>query len=138
MMTDSQLVLVDTNVLLDVIELDQEWTAWSENQMSQLAGRMIINPLIYAELAYTATSTEEVDLILITLGLGFQNLSRKTLFLASQAYQLYRSRGGTKSAPLPDFFIGAHAAALGVPILTRDTTRYRTYFPTVTLISPTQ
>ena len=138
MMTDSQLVLVDTNVLLDVIELDQEWTTWSENQMSQLAGRMIINPLIYAELAYTATSTEEVDLILITLGLGFQNLSRKTLFLASQAYQLYRSRGGTKSAPLPDFFIGAHAAALGVPILTRDTTRYRTYFPTVTLISPTQ
>jgi predicted nucleic acid-binding protein len=135
-MTEANLILVDTNVLLDVIEQDERWADWSQEKMNHYVGRMVVNPIIYAELCYEAGDTDDVDVILWTLGLDYLEFSRQVLFIAAQAFKLYRQRGGNKTAPLPDFFIGAHAAALGVPIITRDVNRYQTYFPTVTLISP--
>jgi predicted nucleic acid-binding protein len=135
-MTEFALILVDTNVLLDVAEQDECWAEWSQEQMNRYVGRMIVNPIIYAELCYQADNAEEVDAILAVLGVGLKELSRQALFRASRAFKLYRQSGGSKSAPLPDFFIGAHAADLGVPILTRDESRYQTYFPEVRLIAP--
>lgn len=135
-MTEASLVLVDTNVLLDVTEQDEKWADWSQAQMSQYVDRMLINPLIYTELCYETGAVADVDAIMVILGLRYGELPRQALFLSSQAYKLYRKRGGRKTSPLPDFFIGAHAAALDIPILTRDEGRYRTYFPEVTLISP--
>ena len=99
-------------------------------------GQLQINPAIYAELCYPAESSEEIDIILGKLSLTYVETSRQGLYLAAQAYKTYRSRGGTKSAPLPDFFIGGHAAALKVPLITRDVSRYQTYFPQVKLIHP--
>lgn len=135
-MTESSIILVDTNIILDVSEQDENWADWSQNQMGLYVNRLLINPLIYTELCYEAGSTADVDALVLTLGLHYRELSRQALFLTSQAYKAYRQRGGTRTAPLPDFFIGAHAAALEIPILTRDVSRYRTYFPTVQLISP--
>lgn len=135
-MTESNAILVDTNVILDLTETDAHWADWSQNQMNLYVRRLVINPIIYAELCYEAGRVEDVDAVLITLGLNFEELPRLAPFLASQAFKLYRQRSGTKTSPLPDFFIGAHAAALGIPILTRDVLRYRTYYPTVELICP--
>ena len=135
-MTDSTPILLDTNIILDVTERDERWAAWSRDQMIRHVGRMIINPIIYTELCYEATSTSEVDTLLITLGIGFEEPPRSSLFLAAKAFKAYRKRGGTKTSTLPDFFIGSHAAAIGIPILTRDVNRYRTYFPTVEIICP--
>lgn len=135
-MTEPSVVLVDTNVLLDVTEQDEKWADWSQEQMSRYVDRMLINPLIYTELCYEAGAVVDVDAIMVTLGLRYGELPRQALFLTAQTYKLYRMRGGTKTSPLSDFFIGAHAAALGIPILTRDVSRYRSYFPEVTLIAP--
>lgn len=128
--------MVDTNVLLDVIEQDERWASWSMDQMERHATRLVVNPLIYTELCYEAGDADDVDSILVSLGLRYEDLPRRALFLAAQAFRTYRERGGTKSVPLPDFFIGAHAAALALPILTRDVARYQTYFPQVALICP--
>lgn len=133
-MTD--FVLVDTNVILDVADEDSNWYEWSCAQMQRAALALAINPLIYAELCYHAGDLGEVEVTIQTLGLIFQDLPREALFFAAKAYHQYRLRGGAKTSPLPDFFIGAHAQALGIPILTRDVSRYRTYFPEVRLISP--
>ncbi|BDS05041.1 DNA-binding protein [Oceaniferula spumae] len=135
-MSESSYVLVDTNVILDVTEQDKTWSEWSENQLSQYVNRLLINPLIYTELCYEAGGTADVDAVMIALGLHLEELPREALFLTSQAYKQYRQRGGTKTAPLADFFIGAHATALEIPILTRDVTRYNTYFHDVRLITP--
>ena len=135
-MTSSSAILVDTNVLLDLTEKDDQWADWSQDQMNLYVGRLVVNPIIYSELCYEAGRVEDVDAVLITLGVGFEELPRQALFLASQAFRSYRQRGGNKTSPLPDFFIGAHAAALGIPILTRDIARYRSYFPEVELICP--
>ena len=135
-MTKAHHILVDTNVILDVFEEDPHWADWSENQLCQAVGRSVINPLIYSELSYEAGDIGDVERMLVTLGLIFQELPREALFLASKAYKTYRLRGGSKTAPLSDFFIGAHAASLQIPILTRDVSRYRTYFPQVGLIAP--
>ncbi|QTN32072.1 PIN domain-containing protein [Akkermansiaceae bacterium] len=135
-MTDCDLILVDTNVILDVLEDDPRWAAWSADQMSRVVGRMAINPLIYTELGYEAGEIEDVERILVTLGLIYLEMPREALFLASKAYRTYRLRGGIKTAPPADFFIGAHAAVLGIPILTRDVSRYQSYFPDVELIAP--
>lgn len=135
-MTEPSLVLVDSNVVIDITSRDPQWEAWSARQLETHAGRLSINPVIYAELCYPLPSAEAADQLIAYLGLEFREFCRESLFLAAQAYRVYRQRGGSKSAPLPDFFIGAHAAALGVPILTRDPTRYQTYFPGVPLISP--
>jgi predicted nucleic acid-binding protein len=124
-MIDSDCILIDTNIILDVFEDDPNWANWSEVQLSRSVGRAGINPIIYAELSYEAAEIEDVERMLVTLGLNYHELPREALFLASKAYKTYRQRGGTKIAPLPDFFIGAHAAVLKIPILTRDTKRYQ-------------
>ncbi len=133
-MTD--FVLVDTNIVLDVTKADPDWLGWSRDQMGQYPGRLVINPLIYAELCHQAEPIEAVESMVATLGLDFRDLPREALFLAAKSYKIYRQRGGTKSAPLADFFIGAHAQAEGFTLLTRDPTRYQTYFPAVSLICP--
>ena len=131
-------MLVDTNVLLDVLEDDPDWVDWSLHQLraqSQIHS-LAINPIIYAELSLAFTRFEALDTTLDGMGLAVLDLPRPALFLAGKAFAQYRRRGGTKSNVLSDFFIGAHAAVAGVPILTRDTARYRTYFPSVLLIAP--
>lgn len=130
------LVLVDSNVVIDITSRDPHWEAWSARQLATFAGRLAINPIIYAELCFPLPTAEDADQLIAYLGLEYHEFSRESLFLAAQAYRIYRQHGGTKTAPLPDFLIGAHAAALGIPIITRDITRYQTYFPNVTLISP--
>lgn len=135
-MTESSLVLVDTNVLLDITEQDEQWADWSQEQMSRYVDRMLINPLIYTELCYEAGAVADVDAMMLMLGLRYAELPRQALFRTAQAYKLYRKRGGAKNSPLADFFIGAHAVALDIPILTRDVSRYRSYFPEVILIPP--
>jgi predicted nucleic acid-binding protein len=129
-------VLVDTNVIADVIYKDPVWAPWAADQLNAYAGASRINPIIYSELCYHATDVDEVDQLVRSFGFQFDELPKEALFLASKAYRTYRQRGGTKTAPLPDFFIGAHAQALGIPILTRDAGRYRSYFAGVELICP--
>lgn len=133
------MLLVDTNVLVDVLEDDPQWADWS---VRQLKGQsqvhvLAINPIIYAELSLTFTQSEALDETLEDLGLAVLEMPRPTLFLAGKAFIRYRHAGGQKNNVLADFFIGAHAAVLGCPILTRDVRRYRSYFPTVPLITPT-
>ena len=134
-MTDAAFVLVDSNIIIDIVRDDPVWVDWSVDTLSQFEDARI-NPIIYAELCYQQTSPEEVDKMLETIELGYSELPREALFLASQAFRKYRETGGTKTSPLADFFIGAHAAALGIPLITRDPTRYRNYFPMITLITP--
>ncbi len=132
------MVFVDTNVLVDVLERDPQWWKWSIGQMQSLAAahRLVINAVIYAELAATYTSAAILDQKITTMNLGFEEIPRAAAFLAGKAFILYRRRAGGKTGVLSDFFIGAHAAVLGCPILTRDQSKYATYFPTVPLISP--
>lgn len=123
--------LVDSNVIIDIIGKDPKWMRWSVEALNSCESAWI-NPLIFGELCYLETSPEKVEDLLIRLDLGYLELPKDALFLAAQAYRIYRQRGGTKTAPLPDFFIGAHAAALGVPIITRDVI-YRLDFEAVTI-----
>ena len=134
-MIESSSAIVDSNVIIDIIGEDPVWKAWSVKALSACEFAFV-NPMVFAELCYINPSPIEVEKLLDRLALGFQELSKDSLFIAAQAYKLYRQRGGARTAPLPDFFIGAHAAALGVPIITRDVSRYQTYFPTVPLICP--
>ncbi len=129
-------VLVDTNVITDVLYGDPVWETWSDAQINRWQADLWINPIIYAELSYRATSTAEVDQVVTSLGLQYAELSKQALYLASQAFKAYRQRGGTRTAPLPDFFIGAQAQAEGFTLLTRDKNRFETYFPNVPLICP--
>jgi hypothetical protein len=128
--------LVDTNVISDVLYGDPAWADWSKNQMVQHAEELVINPYIYAELCYRATSMAEAEQLIGRFRFTYAELPREALFLAAKAFQAYRKHGGVKTSPLADFFIGAHAAAAGLSILTRDTARYQTYFPGVPLICP--
>jgi predicted nucleic acid-binding protein len=130
------LVLVDTNVISDVIHADPQWEPWALEKLASHFGSLVINPVIFAELCCRATSTAELEQTLAPFELLYYELPREALFQAAQAFLLYRQRGGTKTSPLPDFFIGAHAAVSNIPILTRDVSRYRSYFPHVTLITP--
>ena len=132
----TEFVLVDTNVLLDVTQADVQWMEWSSNQMARYPGSLIVNPLTYAELCYQASSIADVEDTLKLLSVGYREPSKEVLFLTAQAYKIYRQRGGLKTAPLADFFIGAHAQAESYALLTRDEARYRTYFPNVRLICP--
>lgn len=132
------MLLVDTNVLVDVLEDDPEWADWSINQLRAQSKihRLAINPIIYSELSLTFSTAEALDQVLDDLGLVMVELPRPALFLAGKAFVRYRRQGGTKGNVLGDFFIGAHAAVSQYPILTRDTRRYASYFPTVKLIAP--
>lgn len=132
------MVLVETNVLVDVLERDPQWWKWSIGQMQTLSAihQLTINAVIYAELAATHTSAAILDQKIATMNLAFEEIPRAAAFLAGKAFVLYRRRGGGKSGVLSDFFIGAHAAVFGYSILTRDPSKYATYFPTVPLIAP--
>lgn len=137
-MINSPGVLVDTNVISDVIFHDPKWSAWSLGQLQANVGYLTVNPMIYAEICYRTPTKEMADQLILRLGLAYLELPREALFLASKAFQKYRIAGGTKTSPLADFFIGAHAEALGLSILTRDAARYQTYFPKVRLICPSK
>jgi predicted nucleic acid-binding protein len=132
------MLLVDTNVLVDVLEDDPEWADWSIGQLRAQSKihRLAINPVIYSELSLTFSTVEALDQVIDDLGLVMVELPRPALFLAGKAFVRYRRQGGTKGNVLGDFFIGAHAAVSQYPILTRDTRRFASYFPTVTLIAP--
>jgi predicted nucleic acid-binding protein len=132
------MVLVDTNVLLDVIEDDPDWGDWSQSRIeaASLRGPLIINSVIYAELSMAYERIEDLDKMVRRAGLRRASIPPEALFLAGKAFLHYRKRKGVKSGVLPDFFIGAHAAVAGMPILTRDVGRYRTYFPTLEILGP--
>jgi hypothetical protein len=130
-------VLIDTNLILDVATDDPVWGEWSDAQITRHQSKgLVIVPVIYAELCVGAESTAEVDSLVRDLKLELQELSRAAFFRAAHAFLHYRRRGGNKTSPLPDFFIGAHAEISRIPILTRATARYKSYFPKVKLIGP--
>lgn len=132
------MILVDTNVLIDVLEDDPVWADWSIQQLraqSQIH-ELAINPIIYAELSQTFSNFEALDDVVTQLGLVMQEVPRPALFLAGKAFVRYRKVGGGKNNVLADFFIGAHAAVKKLPLLTRDAKRYSSYFPSVELIVP--
>jgi predicted nucleic acid-binding protein len=131
-------VLVDSNVLLDVMTEDATWFAWSASAIERAAdhSRLVINPVIYAEASVRFTKIEELDAALSTDLFEREPIPYEAAFLAGKAYLAYRRLGGTRRSPLPDFFIGAHAAVAGHRLLTRDPARYRSYYPTVPLIAP--
>ena len=132
------MVLVDTDVLVDILERDPQWFDWSISQVRHLSMThpLAINAVIYAELAATYSSSAILDEKIATMNLFFEQIPRSAAFLAGKACVIYRRQGGTKANALPDFFIGAHASVLDCPLLTRDTRHYRTYFPDVRLIAP--
>jgi predicted nucleic acid-binding protein len=131
------MILVDTNVLLDIYKADPIWMPWSLQQLrSPKTGELGINMVVYAELAGHPAELAHLDSFLDALGIEMTELSKPAARLAGQAFRQYRQRGGTKTGVLPDFFIGAHAQAEGYPLLTRDAGRYRNYFPGIDLICP--
>lgn len=132
------MLLVDTNVLVDVLEDDPDWADWSVRKLRAQAQvhELRINPVIYSELSLTFESVDALDDAIEGMGLVMQEVPRPALFLAGKAFVKYRHGGGTKTNVLADFFIGAHAAVLGCAILTRDARRYKNYFPTVSLLIP--
>ena len=131
-------VLVDSNVLLDIFTEDEEWFAWSSETLAYHAERDIlaINPLIYAELSIHFSAIEELDDALPEADFSRLALPWEAAFLAGRAFVAHRKRGGARRAPLPDFYIGAHASIANLALLTRDSARYRTYFPRLQIISP--
>lgn len=130
-------VLVDSNIILDLVKQDPVWLDWSKRALEQYAdGGLLANAIVYAELCSAAESPEAVDSLLASMDITVAEIPRKALFDAANAHLAYRRQGGAKTSPLPDFFIGAHAQAMGIPLLTRDQGRYRSYFPHVALICP--
>lgn len=132
------MILVDTNVLVDVFQNDAEWADWSIAQLRTQARihELAINAVVYAELSAAFERYEELDRAVSGLGLVLLEIPRPALFLAGKAFVRYRRAGGSKSKVLPDFLIGAHAAVEKMPVLTRDVRPYRRWFPGVTLVSP--
>jgi predicted nucleic acid-binding protein len=132
------MILVDTNVLLDVLEDDPEWADWSQANLDAATATdtLAINPIIYSELSIAFARIEELEAIIAEASLSMESIPREALFLAAKMFLSYRRARGIRRSVLPDFFVGAHAAVVHCPILTRDVARYRTYFPTVRLITP--
>jgi predicted nucleic acid-binding protein len=130
--------LVDSNVLLDVLTSDQNWVNWSVAKLEECAtnGPLFINSIIYAEVSINFATIEDLEFALPATGYKRLQIPSEASFLAGKAFLRYRRSGGTRTATLPDFFIGAHAAVADLKLLTRDAARFRTYFPTVNLISP--
>jgi len=130
--------LVDTNVLLDLVTDDPIWADWSIAQLeaASLDGPLLINDVVYAELAVRYNRIELLEAFVDEAGLIVAPMPRAALFLAGKVFTQYRRSGGSRTGVLPDFFIGAHAAVNELPLLTRDVGRYRTYFPTLKLITP--
>jgi predicted nucleic acid-binding protein len=132
------MLLVDTNVLVDVLQDDPQWADWSIGQLRAQAKlhALVINPVVYAEMSLSFSTLEALDDVVTTLGLELREVTRPALFLAAKAFAQYRRRGGRKAQVLPFFFIGAHAAVEGWPLLTRDAARFRTCFPTLEVLAP--
>ena len=131
-------VLVDSNVILDVFLNDPKWADWSESALEEASAshRLFINPIIYAEVSIGFERIEEIESALGSAGFVLIDIPKEALFLARKVFLKYRKRRGIRRSPLPDFFIGAHAAVMELALLTRDARRYRFYFPSVRLISP--
>ena len=132
------MLLLDTNVLVDVLQDDPQWADWSLRQMRAQAAvhELAINPVVYAEMSLSFSTFEALDRVVATMELSLREIPRAALFLAGKAFAQYRRRGGNKAQVLPNFFIGAHAAVEGWTLLTRDAARFRTYFPTLQIVAP--
>jgi predicted nucleic acid-binding protein len=130
--------MVDTCVLLDVITEDAMWAPWAAERLGSARdqGELVINPIIYAEVAAGYNTIEAPDSALPAADFHREPLPYNAGFLASRAFKTYRNGGGMRRSPPPDFYIGAHAAVSGYPLITRDVRRYRSYFPNLRLISP--
>ena len=137
-MNDVPPTLVDSNVLLDVITEDDEWLDWSSAALAQAAdaSRLVINPIVYAEVAARFARIEDLEAALPGSHCERRALPWEAAFLAGQCFVKYRRRGGSRRSPMPDFYIGAHAAIEDLTLLTRDPRRYRTYFPKLRIVAP--
>ena len=132
------MVLVDSNVLLDVLTEDPHWFEWSAESLARIAEResLAINPVIYAEVSVGFDRIEDMEAALPAPQFHRLSLPWEAAFLAGKCFIAYRRRGGARRSPLPDFYIGAHASVAGLRLLTRDASRYRTYFPKLRLLAP--
>ena len=130
--------LVDSNVLLDLMTEDPKWSVWSADALAEVAdrSRLVVNPMIYAEVSVRYSRIEDLEDALPPSLFTREAIPYEAAFLAGKCFLDYRRRGGSRTSPLPDFFIGAHAAVAGYALLIRDATRYRTYFPKLELIAP--
>ena len=131
-------ILVDSNIVLDIFLDDPNWAEWSEAVLSEYSIHtpLYINPIIYTEISIGFKKIEDLETALLKGGFQMLEIPKEALFLAGKAFLKYRRSKGVKKSPLPDFFIGAQAAVLDLELITRDTKRYRSYFPTVKIISP--
>ena len=132
--------LIDSNVLIDILARDSQWSSWSDEALIEALedGPVLVNQIVFAEISPGFPTAGECEWALDVRGIERVPLPWPSAFLAGQAFVSYRRRGGAKRSPLPDFFIGAHAATERLRLLTRDPERYRTYFPTVELVAPEQ
>jgi len=135
---ESSVTLVDSSVLFDILTEDPEWAYWSQQALARArdAGRLAINPIVYAEVSTGFDTIEDLDDAVSARDFEREPLPYEAGFLAGKVFLAYRNRGGQRRSPLPDFYIGAHAAVRGYRLLTRDVARYRTYFPSVLLVTP--
>ncbi len=131
-------ILVDSNVILDIFLDDPNWAEWSESKLEKFSAtsNLFINPVVYSEVSIGFERIEDLESALNRGGFRMLEIPKEALFLAGKAFFEYRKKKGVKRSPLPDFYIGAQAAILKMDLITRDESRYRTYFPTVKLISP--
>ncbi|MFB3884458.1 MAG: type II toxin-antitoxin system VapC family toxin [Thermodesulfobacteriota bacterium] len=131
-------ILVDSNVILDIVTEDKKWFPWSSQALAKYAEThiLVINPIIYAEVSVGFDRIEDVEQVLPSAFFRRDPIPWEAAFLAAKCFLAYRRERGKKGSPLPDFFIGAHAAVLGIPLLTRDIARYRTCFPKLKIITP--
>ena len=127
-------------MILDVVTEDPRWVEWSSSRLARCAesGMLVINPIIYAEISAGFDRIEELDQVLPTDSFRRDPLPWEAAFLAGKCFLAYRRRGGSRRSPLPDFYIGAHAAVKGLVLLTRDPRRYRTYFPHLSILAPVE
>jgi predicted nucleic acid-binding protein len=131
-------LIVDSNVILDLFLDDPNWADWSEKSLNKFSKThtLYINQIIYTEVSIGFNRIEELESVIQKAGFQMLEIPKEALFLAGKAFLKYRRNKGTKTSPLPDFFIGAQAAVLNLPLVTRDRSRYTTYFPTINLITP--
>lgn len=131
-------LLADTNVLSDLLNAPSQWAEWAISSIAEHSdtGLLVINCVIFAELSVQSPDLAACERALQKLGCQMREIPHEALFLAGRAFLTYRRRGGTRTSPLPDFFIGAHAQVAGLPLVTRDAARYKTYFPKLKIIAP--
>ncbi len=137
-MATTEVILVDSNILLDIITDDPVWYDWSLSQLDSATflGSLYINDVVYTEISVRYNKIEHLDNMLAETGISILSIPRPALFLAGKVFVQYRKAGGTRTGVLPDFFIGAHAAVSNLSVLTRDTKRFQSYFKSIKLISP--